>query len=259
MKQKLNNKQKITWRVRWEFKPQDCRLGIYWKSATRTPKWKITTDVWVCLLPCLPIHITHTREWADPAPKGMGESWTAEEMMSYKDYHVDRKVTMGVDRSSIGFPPAHIVGTEAWIAENPLALMLAYVQPLAHFPKLAEDARLLMAQLEGRQPLTPDSTVEDARLLRAQLEGQHFRAKLECVIKLSDGSEQRSSGIFESKDGVVSNVDQIVFPRVTAGSKFSIGGWVKLGPNHIPFVQDRLMLRPGDQIVIEPGQWSSAK
>jgi len=40
-------------RVRLEWKPEDLWVGVFWRRSGRR------TDVWVCLLPCLPIHI----EW----------------------------------------------------------------------------------------------------------------------------------------------------------------------------------------------------
>jgi len=40
------------WTIGVEFKLQDMWIGVYWK---RTGSY---TDVWVCLVPCFPIHIT---------------------------------------------------------------------------------------------------------------------------------------------------------------------------------------------------------
>lgn len=39
------------WSVRLEWKPQDLWIGVFWKKET------LYVDVWVCVLPCLPIHI----------------------------------------------------------------------------------------------------------------------------------------------------------------------------------------------------------
>lgn len=38
-------------KIRLEWKPQDAWIGAFWK---RTPA---KTDIWICLLPCVPIHI----------------------------------------------------------------------------------------------------------------------------------------------------------------------------------------------------------
>lgn len=38
------------WRVRLEWKLADCWIGIYWADHGGF------VDVWVCLLPCLPLH-----------------------------------------------------------------------------------------------------------------------------------------------------------------------------------------------------------
>lgn len=43
--------------VRLEFKLEDAWIGVFWK---RTPQGREAkkTDIWVCLVPCLPVHIT---------------------------------------------------------------------------------------------------------------------------------------------------------------------------------------------------------
>ena len=47
-------------RARLEFKLHDMWIGAYWRRS-RCGRF---TDVWLCLVPCLPIHIMH----AKPAP-----------------------------------------------------------------------------------------------------------------------------------------------------------------------------------------------
>ncbi len=39
------------WFARVEWKPQDCWIGVFWRQDH---PW--TLDVWICLLPLLPIH-----------------------------------------------------------------------------------------------------------------------------------------------------------------------------------------------------------
>lgn len=39
------------WFCHVEWKPQDCWVGVFWKR-----KCPLSLDVWVCLLPMLPIH-----------------------------------------------------------------------------------------------------------------------------------------------------------------------------------------------------------
>lgn len=41
--------------ARFEFKIEDMWLGLFWRVTDK----KI--DVWICLLPCLPLHITVER------------------------------------------------------------------------------------------------------------------------------------------------------------------------------------------------------
>lgn len=58
-------------RIRVEFKIQDCWLGVFWKQSDQTwiqdedqqdnAIWKARKarrlDIWICILPCLPVHI----------------------------------------------------------------------------------------------------------------------------------------------------------------------------------------------------------
>lgn len=48
-----------TWQLSLEFKAQDMWLGAYWKLTEETLDFALvrTLDVWVCLLPCLPVHL----------------------------------------------------------------------------------------------------------------------------------------------------------------------------------------------------------
>jgi len=57
-------------RIRIEFKLQDFWIGIFWKTErdlyesnprTHQSTDRITTDIWICLVPCFPIHITKTK------------------------------------------------------------------------------------------------------------------------------------------------------------------------------------------------------
>jgi hypothetical protein len=41
--------------IRLEWKPQDAWIGAYWKQTEE--RWHL----WICLLPCLPIHLQWTR------------------------------------------------------------------------------------------------------------------------------------------------------------------------------------------------------
>ena len=48
-------------RARFEFKLQDMWVGVFWKTAyceTGIELIPYATDIWVCVLPCVPLHMT---------------------------------------------------------------------------------------------------------------------------------------------------------------------------------------------------------
>jgi hypothetical protein len=52
----------MTWRLHVVFEPRDCWVGIYWDRwrGTFSHGW----DVYLCIVPCLPIHLFLNREHA---------------------------------------------------------------------------------------------------------------------------------------------------------------------------------------------------
>jgi hypothetical protein len=46
--------------LRLEFKPQDLWIGVRWAHCADSPYRR--TDVWICLLPMLPLHIWWNQE-----------------------------------------------------------------------------------------------------------------------------------------------------------------------------------------------------
>jgi len=52
-KRQAKRKKGRTWFLRLEFKSADLWVGLYWKDST------YQIDVWVCLVPCLPIHFCY--------------------------------------------------------------------------------------------------------------------------------------------------------------------------------------------------------
>lgn len=54
----------LRWKVLLEWKVQDCWIGVFWTSTTGPDSRWAVLDVWVCLLPCLPVHLFFNR----PAP-----------------------------------------------------------------------------------------------------------------------------------------------------------------------------------------------
>jgi hypothetical protein len=56
--------KKYRWSWCLEVKPQDLWVGIYWK-LDRTV-WVTQLDIWVCIVPMLPLHITREHhEWKE--------------------------------------------------------------------------------------------------------------------------------------------------------------------------------------------------
>lgn len=55
--------------IRLEFKPQDCWIGVFWKRGryhnSATGEVGSMTDVWICVLPLLPVHIRWFHSLAD--------------------------------------------------------------------------------------------------------------------------------------------------------------------------------------------------
>ena len=47
----------INRKLRIEFKIEDCWIGAFWKSNTSWIGYKY--DLWVCIIPCFPIHYTY--------------------------------------------------------------------------------------------------------------------------------------------------------------------------------------------------------
>lgn len=49
------------WFARFEWKPQDCWVGVFWKRTDRT------LDVWVCVVPMVPLHFGHHERYVIPS------------------------------------------------------------------------------------------------------------------------------------------------------------------------------------------------
>lgn len=48
----------VQWRL--EFKPQDFWIGVFWKD-TRVWKYTNRRDIWLCLVPMVPLHFVWLR------------------------------------------------------------------------------------------------------------------------------------------------------------------------------------------------------
>lgn len=64
------------WKVRLEFKIEDLWIGVFWRSRFSLGPMRnregihgcemerSSYDLWICVLPCLPIHVNWTADWA---------------------------------------------------------------------------------------------------------------------------------------------------------------------------------------------------
>ena len=57
------------WSLTLEFKLPDFWIGAFWKREEYDfcGQWRRRFDLWVCLLPCLPLHLKVDREAKPPA------------------------------------------------------------------------------------------------------------------------------------------------------------------------------------------------
>jgi hypothetical protein len=56
-------------RCRFEFKKEDAWVGIFWKTThamTDRGEEPMFTDAWICLVPCVPLHLTFFHDIAIP-------------------------------------------------------------------------------------------------------------------------------------------------------------------------------------------------
>lgn len=53
------------WRVRFEFKTQDCWFGVFWKRGGYQQtfgEWiEPALDIWICIVPMFPLHIATSK------------------------------------------------------------------------------------------------------------------------------------------------------------------------------------------------------
>jgi hypothetical protein len=47
----MTEKQKVTLKIQFEFKVEDLWVGVFWKRE------KHILHIWVCVLPCVPLHV----------------------------------------------------------------------------------------------------------------------------------------------------------------------------------------------------------
>lgn len=44
-------------RARFEFKLADFWVGVFWRHEYSSLGVKVATELWICLLPCIPFHM----------------------------------------------------------------------------------------------------------------------------------------------------------------------------------------------------------
>lgn len=52
--------QRVRWSVSLEFEPRDAWIGVFWRWDNESSfGYKVASrfDAWICLVPCLPIHV----------------------------------------------------------------------------------------------------------------------------------------------------------------------------------------------------------
>jgi hypothetical protein len=57
-------------RARFEWKLSDMWIGVFWKPGhvtTHAGPVRIWTDVWICVIPCVPFHMTILHDGNLPA------------------------------------------------------------------------------------------------------------------------------------------------------------------------------------------------
>ncbi len=53
-------------RICLEIKREDLWVGAFYKRGTMLGGQLDSLDIWICLLPCLPLHITLVKHWREP-------------------------------------------------------------------------------------------------------------------------------------------------------------------------------------------------
>lgn len=54
-------KKRRGWRLQLEWKVEDLWIGVFWRRVNNAHACMRFFDLWVCLLPCLPIHLSTWR------------------------------------------------------------------------------------------------------------------------------------------------------------------------------------------------------
>lgn len=57
------------WKVRLEFKPQDLWVGVFWKKGGERGFDSENINIWICILPMVPIHIMKFTKYFTPGEK----------------------------------------------------------------------------------------------------------------------------------------------------------------------------------------------
>lgn len=56
----VSERLEIKWSARFEWKLNDFWVGAFWRRWGRH-----RFDLWICLIPCIPLHISRLEKWSD--------------------------------------------------------------------------------------------------------------------------------------------------------------------------------------------------
>lgn len=99
------------WSIALEFKPQDLWVGLFWKASSRR------VDAWLCLIPCVPIHVSWRRHGCCANPFA-GNPQVGDEQVGDEIVHAFSREE-GTDRKYLAIrigPDVRNPGSAMWLA-----------------------------------------------------------------------------------------------------------------------------------------------
>ncbi len=62
-------------KIRFEFKIEDLWIGVFWKTSYRANDLHEIFDIWICFVPCIPLHVTIEKDLLSPEARGESDLW----------------------------------------------------------------------------------------------------------------------------------------------------------------------------------------